>query len=54
MALITIVNIYAILRLSKWVIVLLKDYMDQKKEGNNSPTFHRSKTPELDLEAWDE
>ncbi|MBQ8069477.1 MAG: alanine:cation symporter family protein [Bacteroidales bacterium] len=54
MALITIVNIYAILRLSKWVIVLLKDYMDQKKEGNNSPMFHRSKTPELDLEAWDE
>lgn len=54
MALIAAVNIYALLRLSKWVVVLMKDYMAQKKAGNSSPTFHRDSIPELDLEAWDE
>ena len=53
MAIITIVNIYAILRLRKWVSVLLKDYKQQKKEGKD-PTFHRSTTPELDLDTWDD
>ena len=53
MAIITAVNIYAILRLSKWVIALLKDYNAQKKEGKD-PSFHKSITPELDLDSWDD
>jgi len=53
MAIITAVNIYAILRLSKWVIALLKDYKAQKKEGKD-PTFHKNITPELDLDSWDD
>jgi len=53
MALITAVNVYAILRLSKWVSALLKDYTAQKKAGNADPEFHASTTPELELDAWE-
>lgn len=47
MGLMAVVNLIAILLLSKEVIKLAKDYNDQLAEGK-TPTFDRTKLPELD------
>jgi AGCS family alanine or glycine:cation symporter len=52
MALLTACNLYAILRLSKYVFRLLNDYCAQKKAGKD-PVFHREAMPELKLECWE-
>ncbi|MBR0223768.1 MAG: alanine:cation symporter family protein [Bacteroidales bacterium] len=52
MALLTACNLYAIARLSKYAFRLLDDYRTQRKAGRN-PVFHRSTTPELDLDCWE-
>lgn len=54
MALITIVNLTAILFLAKYVFRCLDDYMSQKRKGIKEPVFHADGLPEIkdDLEAW--
>lgn len=54
MALITIVNLTAILFLAKYVFRSLDDYMSQKRKGIKEPVFHADSLPEIkdDLEAW--
>lgn len=52
MGLITIVNLIAVILLSRYVFRLLRDYREQRRAGQN-PTFHRSMFPEADLEAWE-
>ena len=52
MALMTIINLIAVLALSKYAFRLLKDYKAQRKEGKN-PVFHRDMFPEADIEAWE-
>ncbi len=52
MALMTFLNLCAILPLSKYVSVLLNDYNRQRKQGKD-PVFHRETIPQADLEAWD-
>ena len=52
MGLITIVNLIAVILLSRYVFRLLRDYREQRRAGQN-PTFHRSMFPETDLEAWE-
>ena len=51
MALITGVNLFAIVRLSPLVWRLLDQYRAQRKAGQD-PVFHRSDLPGLELEAW--
>ena len=51
MAIIVIINLIAVLRLSKYVYRLKDDYFKQKREGKD-PTFHRAQFPELEIEAW--
>jgi AGCS family alanine or glycine:cation symporter len=51
MALITAVNLFAIVRLSPLVWRLLDQYRAQRKAGQD-PVFHRSDLPGLELEAW--
>jgi AGCS family alanine or glycine:cation symporter len=55
MALLTSCNLVAIILLGKYAFRLLDDYQQQKRQGIGSPTFHRSKLPELerDLECWE-
>ncbi len=53
MALMTVLNLIAVLLLSRYVFRLLSDYMEQKKQGKD-PFFHRSLFPDADIEAWDE
>jgi AGCS family alanine or glycine:cation symporter len=55
MALLVACNLIAIIRLGKYAFRLLDDYQRQKRQGINSPTFHRSQLPELecDLECWE-
>ena len=52
MGLITIVNLIAVILLSRYVFRLLRDYREQRRAGQN-PTFHRTMVPEADLEAWE-
>ena len=53
MALLTLCNLVAIILLGKYAFRLLEDYRVQKRSGIDSPTFHRSKMPELELECWE-
>ena len=54
MAIIVIINLYAVMRLAKYAYRLKDDYFRQKREGKD-PTFHRSMLPEIeqDVECWE-
>ncbi|SDB84143.1 alanine or glycine:cation symporter, AGCS family [Raineyella antarctica] len=56
MALITVVNLAALLLLGRWVILALRDYETQRASGE-SPKFDPAQLPRLDLtkisDAWD-
>ena len=54
MGLMTICNLIAILLLSNKAFKLLKNYLEQRKQGKN-PEFHRSMMPEIekDIECWE-
>ncbi len=54
MAVLTLVNIIAILCLGKYVFRLADDYSRQRKQGIKDPVFHKEQLPEIqhDLEAW--
>ena len=51
MALMTTLNLIAVVWLSKYVFRLLQDYLKQRKEGKE-PLFHKDLFPDADLEAW--
>ena len=53
MALMTICNIAAILPLGKYAVWLLRDYLEQKREGKN-PEYHTSTIPSIaaETECW--
>lgn len=51
MAFMTILNLIAVVMLSKYSFRLLQDYQKQRKEGKE-PVFHKEMFPEADLEAW--
>lgn len=53
-AIMTICNVVTLLYLGKYVIRLLNDYQQQRREGKN-PEFHKSLLPEItdDIEAWE-
>ncbi len=53
MALLTAVNLFAIVLLGKYVFRLLADYNAQRRAGIADPVFHRSQMPDLDLDCWD-
>lgn len=55
MALLTACNLVAIIFLGKYAFRLLDDYRQQKRNGIQSPVFHRSMLPELekDLTSWE-
>lgn len=53
MALLTAVNLFAIVLLSKYVFRLLSDYSAQKRSGIKDPVFHRSQMSDLDLDCWE-
>ena len=55
MGLMAVINLIAIVLLSKIAIKALKDYNNQKKEGKN-PVFYASSIPELgdSVEEWKE
>lgn len=52
MALMTMLNLIAVVWLSKYVFRLLQDYLQQRKEGKE-PVFHKEMFPEADLEGWE-
>ena len=52
MALMTILNLIAVVWLSKYAFRLLCDYLQQRKEGKD-PVFHKELFPNADIEAWD-
>lgn len=54
MALMTILNLIAVVLLSKYAFALFRNYTKQRKEGKD-PEFHRSMLPEAerDVECWD-
>lgn len=54
MALMAICNLIAILLLGKYAFRLLDNYMEQKRSGVKSPTFHKEqmKDIEQDIECW--
>jgi AGCS family alanine or glycine:cation symporter len=47
MGLMALVNLVAIVLLSRFVFVLLRDYQEQRRAGNPSPSFLASRHPEL-------
>ena len=53
MALMTLCNLVAIVMLGKYAVVLLKDYVRQKKEGKD-PEYHSSTLPSIasETECW--
>lgn len=53
MAFMTILNLVAVLWLSRWAFRLMDDYRQQRRNGCD-PEFHREQFPEIenDLEAW--
>lgn len=55
MALLTLVNLVAIVALSRYAWRLLDDYRAQKRRGVKSPVFHKSSLPEIahDIDAWE-
>ena len=52
MALMTILNLIAVVCLSKYAFRLLQDYLQQRKEGKD-PVFHKEMFPNADIEGWD-
>jgi AGCS family alanine or glycine:cation symporter len=52
MALMTILNLIAVVLLSKYAFRLLQDFQKQRKEGKD-PVFHKDLFPEADLEGWE-
>lgn len=52
MALMTILNLIAVVLLSKYAFRLLQDFQKQRKEGKE-PVFHKDLFPDADLEAWE-
>ena len=52
MAFMTILNLIAVVMLSKYSFRLLQDYQKQRKEGKE-PVFHKDLFPNADLEAWE-
>lgn len=54
MGCITICNLFAIVKLHPQAVFLLRDYVRQKRSGVKSPTFDKSKMPEVadELSAW--
>ena len=54
MAILTLVNIIAILCLGKYVFRLADDYSRQRKQGIKDPVFNKEQLPEIqnELEAW--
>ncbi|MBQ9524950.1 MAG: alanine:cation symporter family protein [Bacteroidaceae bacterium] len=52
MALMTILNLIAVVLLSKYAFRLLQDFQKQRKEGKD-PVFHKDLFPNTDLEGWD-
>ena len=53
MALMTILNLIAVILLSRYAFRLLKDYKEQRRAGRD-PMFHRSMFPDAKLDAWTE
>lgn len=53
MALMTILNLIAVVLLSKYAFRLLQDFQKQRKEGKK-PVFHKDLFPDADLEAWEQ
>ena len=51
MALMTILNLIAVVCLSKYAFRLLQDFRKQRKEGKE-PVFHKDLFPNADLEGW--
>jgi len=52
MALMTILNLIAVVCLSKYAFRLLQDYVQQRNEGKD-PVFHKEMFPDADIEGWD-
>lgn len=52
MALMTTLNLIAVVMLGKYAFRLLKDYLRQREEGKE-PVFHKDLFPDADLEAWE-
>ncbi|MCP3032381.1 alanine:cation symporter family protein [Halobacillus sp. A1] len=52
MALMTLINMYAVLRLSKISFIVLTDYMEQRK-NNKNPVFEPSKLGISNSETWE-
>ena len=54
MALITICNLVALIKLCKYVFRLLTDYRQQKKSGIKEPKFHKHILPDIaqDIDCW--
>lgn len=54
MALMTIINLIAVLMLSKYAFRLLRNYLEQRQTGHE-PVFRRDMLPDIkrDLEAWE-
>ena len=53
MAFMTILNLIAVVMLSRYSFRLLQDYQRQRKEGKE-PVFHKDLFPDTNLEAWEE
>ena len=55
MAVLTLVNIIAILSLGKYVFRLADDYRKQRKQGIKDPVFKKESMPDIqhELEAWE-
>lgn len=53
MALLTLVNLFAITMLCKFVFRLLDDYVRQKKDGIKDPVFKRAQLPDADIDCWE-
>ncbi|MDC4311391.1 alanine:cation symporter family protein, partial [Acinetobacter baumannii] len=47
MGVMAIINLIAILLLSPFACTVLKDYVSQLKQGNNSPVFRIDKYPKI-------
>ncbi|MEG1701170.1 MAG: alanine/glycine:cation symporter family protein [Alistipes sp.] len=54
MALMTLINLVAIVLLGRQAMLLLKDYTDQKRQGIKNPVYTRDRIPELkdQAECW--
>ncbi len=52
MALMTILNLIAVLMLSRYAFRLLKDFKEQRRKGTKEPRFNPDLFPEADLEGW--